>query len=207
MKKLTKAWKQKGRGNCLAQYFLPLRIRYSLASFSISSWVLTLPLLIHWSNEKFITRELKIFKWNKFCNALGYYISMKQILLILILWSLTITTPAFAQRLMNSSRSTVGYIEDERVLNSSRSTIGYIEDGRIMSSNRSTLGYFKDGRIMNSSRSTIGYTINGRVMNSNRSTIGYVEDGRVLNSSRSTIGYYKSVKPSYAALFFFFFFD
>jgi hypothetical protein len=44
-------------------------------------------------------------------------------------------------------------------------------------------------------------------MNSSRSTIGYVEDGRAMNSSRSTIGYFESLKPTHAALYFFFFFD
>ena len=62
-------------------------------------------------------------------------------------------------------------------------------------------------RLMNSSRSTIGYIESGRVMNSSRSTIGYIEDGRVMNSSRSTIGYFESLKPTHAALYFFFFFD
>ncbi|MFN5216184.1 MAG: 5-fold beta-flower protein, partial [Bacteroidota bacterium] len=55
---------------------------------------------------------------------------MKRILLFTVLLFIGVTTQA--QRLMNSSRSTVGYIESGRVMNSSRSTIGYIEDGRIM---------------------------------------------------------------------------
>ncbi|MFN4784436.1 MAG: 5-fold beta-flower protein, partial [Bacteroidota bacterium] len=61
---------------------------------------------------------------------------MKRILLFTVLLFIGVTTQA--QRLMNSSRSTVGYIESGRVMNSSRSTIGYIEDGRIMNSSRST---------------------------------------------------------------------
>lgn len=130
---------------------------------------------------------------------------MKRILLFTALLFIGVTTQA--QRLMNSSRSTVGYIESGRVMNSSRSTIGYIEDGRIMNSSRSTIGYIENGRVMNSSRSTIGYIEDGRVMNSSRSTIGYVEDGRAMNSSRSTIGYFESLKPTHAALYFFFFFD
>ncbi|MFN5415166.1 MAG: 5-fold beta-flower protein, partial [Bacteroidota bacterium] len=64
---------------------------------------------------------------------------MKRILLFTVLLFIGVTT--HAQRLMNSSRSTVGYIESGRVMNSSRSTIGYIEDGRIMNSSRSTIGY------------------------------------------------------------------
>lgn len=44
-----------------------------------------------------------------------------------------------AQRLMNGSRSTVGYIENGRVTNGSRSTIGYIDNGRIMNGSRSTI--------------------------------------------------------------------
>jgi hypothetical protein len=94
----------------------------------------------------------------------------------------------------------------QRLMDSSRSTIGYIENGRVMNSSRSTIGYFENGKVMNSSRSTIGYLDNGRVMNSARSTIGYWENGRVQNSSRSTIGYYEGVTGEHAALFFFFFF-
>ena len=70
-----------------------------------------------------------------------------------------------AQRLMNGSRSTVGYIENGRVMNGSRSTIGYVENGRVMNGSRSTIGYIENGRVMNGSRSTIGYIENGRVMN------------------------------------------
>ena len=111
-----------------------------------------------------------------------------------------------AQRLMDSSRSTIGYIDNGRVMNSSRSTIGYIDADRMMNSSRSTIGYFDNGKVMNSSRSTIGYLDNGRVMNNARSTIGYWENGRVQNNSRSTIGYYEGVAGEHAALFFFFFF-
>ena len=111
-----------------------------------------------------------------------------------------------AQRLMNSSRSTIGYIENGRVMGSNRSTLGYFDGERILNSSRSTIGYFANGRVMNSSRSTIGYLENGRVTNSSRSTIGYWENGRILNSSRSTLGYYEGVNDEQATLFFFFFF-
>lgn len=111
-----------------------------------------------------------------------------------------------AQRLTNSSRSTIGYIENGRVMGSNRSTLGYFDGERIMNSSRSTIGYFANGRVMNSSRSTIGYLDNGRVTNSSRSTIGYWEKGRVMNSSRSTLGYYEGVNDEQATLFFFFFF-
>jgi hypothetical protein len=43
---------------------------------------------------------------------------------------------------MNSSRNTVGYIEDGRVMNGSRNTIGYIENGRAMNGSRNTIGYY-----------------------------------------------------------------
>ncbi|MDP4812352.1 MAG: T9SS type A sorting domain-containing protein [Saprospiraceae bacterium] len=111
-----------------------------------------------------------------------------------------------AQRLTNSSRSTIGYIENGRVMGSNRSTLGYIDGERITNSSRSTIGYFANGRVMNSSRSTIGYLDNGRVTNSSRSTIGYWENGRIMNSSRSTLGYYEGVNDEQASLFFFFFF-
>ncbi|MDP4914480.1 MAG: T9SS type A sorting domain-containing protein [Saprospiraceae bacterium] len=111
-----------------------------------------------------------------------------------------------AQRLTNSSRSTIGYIENGRVMGSNRSTLGYIDGERITNSSRSTIGYFANGRVMNSSRSTIGYLDNGRVTNSSRSTIGYWENGRIMNSSRSTLGYYEGVNDEHATLFFFFFF-
>ena len=111
-----------------------------------------------------------------------------------------------AQRLTNSSRSTIGYIENGRVMGSNRSTLGYIDGERITNSSRSTIGYFANGRVMNSSRSTIGYLENGRVTNSSRSTIGYWENGRIMNSSRSTLGYYEGVNDEQATLFFFFFF-
>jgi poly(3-hydroxybutyrate) depolymerase len=111
-----------------------------------------------------------------------------------------------AQRLTNSSRSTIGYIENGRVMGSNRSTLGYFDGERIMNSSRSTIGYFANGRVMNSSRSTIGYLENGRVTNSSRSTIGYWEKGRIFNSSRSTLGYYEGVNEEQATLFFFFFF-
>ncbi|MDP4813944.1 MAG: T9SS type A sorting domain-containing protein [Saprospiraceae bacterium] len=111
-----------------------------------------------------------------------------------------------AQRLTNSSRSTIGYIENGRVMGSNRSTLGYIDGERITNSSRSTIGYFANGRVMNSSRSTIGYLDNGRVTNSSRSTIGYWETGRIMNSSRSTLGYYEGVNDEQASLFFFFFF-
>ena len=111
-----------------------------------------------------------------------------------------------AQRLTNSSRSTIGYIENGRVMGSNRSTLGYFDGERIMNSSRSTIGYFANGRVMNSSRSTIGYLENGRVTNSSRSTIGYWETGRIMNSSRSTLGYYEGVNDEQATLFFFFFF-
>jgi hypothetical protein len=111
-----------------------------------------------------------------------------------------------AQRLTNSSRSTIGYIENGRVMGSNRSTLGYFDGERIMNSSRSTIGYFANGRVMNSSRSTIGYIENGRVTNSSRSTIGYWETGRIMNSSRSTLGYYEGVNDEQASLFFFFFF-
>lgn len=111
-----------------------------------------------------------------------------------------------AQRLTNSARSTIGYIENGRVMGSNRSTLGYFDGERIMNSSRSTIGYFASGRVMNSARSTLGYLDNGRVTNSSRSTIGYWENGRVLNSSRSTLGYYEGVNDEQASLFFFFFF-
>ena len=111
-----------------------------------------------------------------------------------------------AQRLTNSSRSTIGYIENGRVMGSNRSTLGYFDGERIMNSSRSTIGYFANGKVMNSSRSTIGYLENGRVTNSSRSTIGYWETGRIMNSSRSTLGYYEGVNDEQASLFFFFFF-
>lgn len=111
-----------------------------------------------------------------------------------------------AQRLTNSSRSTIGYIENGRVMGSNRSTLGYFDGERIMNSSRSTIGYFANGRVMNSARSTIGYIENGRVTNSSRSTIGYWETGRIMNSSRSTLGYYEGVNDEQASLFFFFFF-
>ena len=111
-----------------------------------------------------------------------------------------------AQRLTNSSRSTIGYIENGRVMGSNRSTLGYFDGERIMNSSRSTIGYFANGRVMNSARSTIGYLDNGRVTNSSRSTIGYWENGRIFNSSRSTLGYYEGVNDEQATLFFFFFF-
>ena len=110
------------------------------------------------------------------------------------------------QKLMDRTRSTVGYIENGRVMDRSRSTIGYFDADRIMNSSRTTIGYFSSGRVMNSSRSTIGYLENGRVMNSARSTIGYWETGRVLNSNRSTLGYFEGVSNEQAVLFFFFFF-
>ena len=111
-----------------------------------------------------------------------------------------------AQRLTNSSRSTIGYIENGRVMGSNRSTLGYFDGERIMNSSRSTIGYFANGRVMNSARSTIGYIENGRVTNSSRSTIGYWENGKIMNSSRSTLGYYEGVNDEQASLFFFFFF-
>jgi poly(3-hydroxybutyrate) depolymerase len=111
-----------------------------------------------------------------------------------------------AQRLTNSSRSTIGYIENGRVMGSNRSTLGYFDGERIMNSSRSIIGYFANGRVMNSARSTIGYIENGRVTNSSRSTIGYWENGRIFNSSRSTLGYYEGVNDEQATLFFFFFF-
>ena len=76
---------------------------------------------------------------------------------IFLVFFFFITFSFSAQRLMNSSRSTVGYLENGRVMNSSRSTIGYIENGRVMNGSRSTIGYIENGRVMNSSRSTIGY--------------------------------------------------
>ena len=66
---------------------------------------------------------------------------------IVILLFIFLSTSSFAQRLMNSSHSTVGYIENGRVMNSSHSTIGYIEDGRVMNGSHSTIGYIEDGRV------------------------------------------------------------
>ena len=111
-----------------------------------------------------------------------------------------------AQRLTNSSRSTIGYIENGRVMGSNRSTLGFFDGERIINSSRSTIGYFANGRVMNGARSTLGYLDNGRVTNSSRSTIGYWENGRIMNSSRSTLGYYEGVNDEQATLFFFFFF-
>ena len=46
----------------------------------------------------------------------------------------------------------------QRIENSSHSTIGYIQgDGRVENSSHSTIGYFSDSRFENSSHSTIGY--------------------------------------------------
>ena len=70
-----------------------------------------------------------------------------------------------------------------------------------------SFGIARAQSLMNSSRSPIGYIENGTVMNSSRSPIGYIDNGTVMNSSRSPIGYYDGIKGSYAALFFFFFFD
>lgn len=65
-------------------------------------------------------------------------------------------------------------VRAQRIENSSRSTIAYIQaDGRIENSSRSTIGYFNGDRVENSSRSTIGYVHDGRVENASRSTIGY----------------------------------
>jgi len=161
----------------------------------------------HLSGTYFDSSSMSLFSPYAKKMKIKFQCMNKALLIILFLGLLTFALPSPAQRLMNSSRSTIGYIDDARVLNSSRSIIGYIKDGRVMNSNRATIGYLKDGRVMNSNRSTIGYVKNERVMNSSRSTIGYIEDGRVLNSSRGTIGYFDGVKPSHAALFFFFFFD
>ena len=65
---------------------------------------------------------------------------------------------ARAQRIENSSRSTIAYIQaDGRIENSSRSTIGYFNGERVENRSRSTIGYVHDGRVENASRSTIGY--------------------------------------------------
>ena len=50
---------------------------------------------------------------------------------------------ASAQRVENSSHSTLGYIiSDGRVENSSHSTVGYVSNGRVENSSHSTLGYY-----------------------------------------------------------------
>lgn len=50
---------------------------------------------------------------------------------------------ARAQRIENSSRSTIAYIQaDGRIENRSRSTIGYVHDGRVENASRSTIGYY-----------------------------------------------------------------
>ena len=82
---------------------------------------------------------------------------------------------ASAQRLENSSHSTIGYINS---------------DGRAENSSHSTIGYF---------------TSSGCVENSSHSTIGYISSGRFENSSHSTIGYYSGVREEWVAYYFFFF--
>jgi len=84
---------------------------------------------------------------------------MKKILfLALAFLFLTVGIEARAQRIENSSRSTIAYIQaDGRIENSSRSTIGYFNGSRVENSSRSTIGYIHDGRVENASRSTIGY--------------------------------------------------
>ena len=72
---------------------------------------------------------------------------MKQSLFLILLIYLALgATPSLAQRLMDGSRRTVGYIEGERVSNGSRSTIGYLDGSRVMDGSRRTIGYVEDGR-------------------------------------------------------------
>ena len=104
---------------------------------------------------------------------------------------------------------TLGFVSAQKIQNSSYSTVGYIKsDGTIQNSSYSTIGYIKsNGTIQNSSYSTVGYVrSDGKVQNSSYSTIGYIkDDGKVQNSSYSTIGYAKGINKQWAAVAFFFF--
>jgi hypothetical protein len=125
----------------------------------------------------------------------------RSLFLFLLIYLVLGATPSLAQRLMDGSRRTVGYIEGERVINTNRSTIGYLDGSRVMDGSRRTIGYVEDGRVINSSRSSVGYIQDGRVMDQSRRTIGYIEDGRVMDSSRRIIGYYEGVRITNVALF------
>jgi hypothetical protein len=65
---------------------------------------------------------------------------MRPFLLLLLVYLALGATPSLAQRLMDGSRRTVGYIEGERVTNGSRSTIGYLDGSRVMDGSRRTIG-------------------------------------------------------------------
>ncbi|MBM3454450.1 MAG: hypothetical protein FJX80_04800, partial [Bacteroidetes bacterium] len=71
---------------------------------------------------------------------------MRNIITALIIL-IPISTSVCAQRLKNSSGTTIGYIESGRVKNSRGTTIGYIEDGRVKNGSGTTIGYFDTNRI------------------------------------------------------------
>jgi hypothetical protein len=58
---------------------------------------------------------------------------MRPFLLITLLYLALGVTSSIAQRLMDGSRRTVGYIEGERVMDGSRRTVGNFEGVRITS--------------------------------------------------------------------------
>ena len=63
-----------------------------------------------------------------------------------------------------------------------------------------------DGTVKNSNYSTIGHIKqDGTVQDGNYSTIGHIKsDGTIQDGNYHTIGYAKDVKPTHAAMLFFF---
>ena len=101
---------------------------------------------------------------------------MKKMRFILLLASLLLTgAQLHAQKIMDGSYGTVGYIKS---------------DGTIQDHSYRTVGYIKG---------------NGTVQDGSYRTIGYVKkDGTVQDASYRTIGYARDIPRTWAAFYFFF---
>ncbi len=112
---------------------------------------------------------------------------------------------AFAQEIMDSHHSTIGYISNGEVMDSHHSTIGYISGSEIMDSHHSTIGYISNGEAMDSHHSTIGYISGDELMDSHHFTVGYLSGSEVMDSHHSTVGYTSGVSREQAIIWFYYF--
>jgi hypothetical protein len=98
---------------------------------------------------------------------------------------------------------------DGVIENADQQTVGYITgDWVITDPSHKTIGYVRsDGSIEDADNNTVGYVqANGTVETADHNAVGYIlSDGTVLNARRQTIGNALNVKPSWAAVAYFFF--
>lgn len=138
------------------------------------------------------------------CNAMK---TLRILFLSMVL--LSSGAQAQAQKLMDGSYGTVGYIKsDGTIQDKSYRTVGHIKsDGTVQDGSYKTIGYLKsDGTVQDASYRTVGHIKNdGTVQNGSYQTIGYVKsDGTIQDKSYRTIGYARDIPRQWAAFYFFF---